>query len=166
MTKLHLIIVLAVVAVGLGILILKPQGGNLVGRPSPTVSVVPVNRNLTEDQKKLLQVPTKDSSQEEIRAHYNLALKLSVASSVLDIANCDVNPMVLKVKDGSSFTIKNSGNQDRSISFDRDNTIYVPAGKTHVQKAQFKNGPGLYGYGCDLPSIQQAAGFVLVEPKQ
>lgn len=165
------IIILVAVAVVLGVFIFKPNLPKNISQ-SPTVSpsglaTSQIDRNLTGDEKKLLtQVPTKSSSQEELMAHYNLAVKLAVISSQLEIGNCETKPLVLKVKDGSSFTIKNSSDKDRAISFDADNTIYVPAGKTHVQQVKFKNGPGLYGYGCDFPDIRQTGGFVLVEPKQ
>ncbi len=163
-------IILVVIAVVLLMFIFKPNlPENITQSPttSPTPTPRQINQNLTQDENKLLsQVPTQGSSPEELMAHYNLAVKLAVSSSQLEIGGCEVKPLVLKVKDGSSFTIKNSSGEDRSISFDADNTIFVPAGKTHVQQVKFKNGPGLYGYGCDFPDIRQAAGFVLVEPKQ
>lgn len=164
-----ILVFLVVTALVLGFVIMKPKPNytnNNSNNPSQSPSNNQPSKNLTDDEKKVMLVPAPGSDASAFSAHFDLATKLAVSSPELEVGDCMIKPVVIKVKDGSELIIKNSSKEDRLLSFDKDNVVSVSAGKTHKMKVDFKNGPGLYGYGCDMPDIQKTAGFVLVEPKE
>lgn len=121
--------------------------------------------NLTAAQKTLLfNVPTEKSTDAEKRAHFALATQVAVAADTLELNKCTANPVVISVKQGDTFKVKNSGTQDIQFGFDADKRVSIAAGATATIKADFKNGLGIYGYGCPDPTITHPIGFVLVEP--
>ena len=160
----NIIIALVVIAVVLGFVIFKQKSG--INSESPTAANTQTfsffDENLTADEKKLFYVPMPDASKEEVMAHFELALKMAQTNGQIIITDCAAVPSVLKVKLGETFNVKNAGNKE--IEFGFDSMVKILPGKTVKITANFKNGVGLYGYGCENPDVQRSIGFVLVSP--
>lgn len=158
------IIALFVLAVILGVVVFTKKGQ----KASPTDNVsntatdetkqdeeVPINtqfdKSLSEDEKTLLYSASPD---------YQLATKLAVAAAEVAIENCTAKPTILKVKYGSEITVKNNGSSDFKFGVDPDKNTTIPAGKSAAVKIDFKNGAGLYGYGCNNPEVRRSVGLI------
>lgn len=118
-----------------------------------------------QDRRTLFEtLPKQDASQSAKIEHFKLAEKLAVAAEYLDIAGCNPNPLVIKVKSGTQFKLRNNSEESREIGFDKDTIFKVgPNAQTSI-KAEFEHGPGLYGYGCNDPAHGGTVGFILVLP--
>ncbi|MDO8408290.1 MAG: hypothetical protein Q7S95_03605 [bacterium] len=165
-----LIAFLVVLAVGLGAVIYYNKGAGLggFGTISNTDTVSSQTKssdqeeNLSDDLKKLFAVPAESATSEEKKAHYILADRMSVTTGPIEIQGCTANPVVLKVKQGARFVVKNTG--DKEYSFGFDTKVTIAPGKEATVVAEFKNGMGIYGYGCDNQTIKHPIGFVMVVP--
>jgi plastocyanin len=89
---------------------------------------------------------------------------MAVLGSEIEVGDCKSKPLVLQLKQGTSFTLKNSGASKVAITFDKDHVDYVDPGKSSVAKASLDHGPGLYGYRCTTSTANGISGFVLVSP--
>lgn len=160
-------IILLILALGLGIAIyvkrnLKPadQTGS-ASKPNPPASAPDSTGNLTEDEKVLLTTPGKDATKEQVDTLSALAAKLATPGDTITIKDCAANPVVLKTKFGSTITVTNAGSTDVHFGVGDERTV-VAAGKSAKVALKYKNGPGLYGYGCDDPSLNRAIGIMLL----
>jgi plastocyanin len=122
-----------------------------------------LNNRLTDEEKVLLNMTSGTLTKAEGQAHFDLATKLAVEGSELNITNCLATPAVLKVKNGSTITVFNGGTKDFPFGFDKDK-VTVPLGKSISYKVNFKLGQGLYGYGCDNKEVSRGVGLILVTP--
>lgn len=104
--------------------------------------------NLTEDEKFMLNPPPADTSRSAKDKHMQIVAKLAKIGDQFDIKNCQPTPLVLQVKQGSEFKIKNNDNKEITILFDEDHQYKVSANESKTIKADFKYGPGDYGYIC------------------
>ncbi len=169
--------VLALVALVLGYLIIAPQKSGAPAAPPPSAEEPSRNATttpsaapsaprdlsrLSEDERKVLMTPQQTSSEEEKRKHFELAGRISRETDKLDIAGCLGNPVVIRVKDNSTFTIANSDTIAHTIQINSEHQYLVPAKGTVAVKASFGFGAGAYGYGCD--NSQGAAGIFFVIP--
>ncbi len=122
-----------------------------------------MDKNLTETQKELFYFPTASASQAEQLKHYDLAAKSAVAADYIEVKDCVAKPDVFRVMQGSNFTVKNTGTKDFKFVL-KSGLTTVAAGTTLVAKADFRKGPGLYGYGCGDPNMKRSIGLILVVP--
>lgn len=175
------IIVLAFVAVGLGIAIYK-QGllGSLM--PSKTSSLKsttsktqqqstdprskrPLPTGLSQDELALMSPPHQGDTDEVKMKHYKIGQKLAKEADVLELNKCNgPSPLDLKLVSGQDFKVKNSDSQNHTIIIDKDHQYMINANSTKTVKADFGRGNGLYGYLCD--NLSGVAGFFFVTPKQ
>ncbi len=79
----------------------------------------------------------------------------------LEIANCEPKPLVYKTRINSTFTIRNSGPKSYNIQTGGGIDVTVPANSSMEVTANFKNGPGTYGYFC---GTKPNKGILLVTP--
>jgi len=168
-----LIIILAITAIVLGVLIIKPSGLKmpifekdlLKSEPKQDSSQseyppVPIREDLTEEEKDLLTVPSSDASKEEIEEHIALGAKLAKEAEVLEITDCEPKPLVLKVKEKAMFKVFNKDEIDHTLIIDSEHKYALPAQETTEIKADFGKPPGLYGYVCEGVGL---TGFIFVE---
>lgn len=160
---------LAVIAIVLGFLVYKKMNPQTGSKPSSkqssqTKQTKTVESTLTEDEKKLLAVPASNAKTDEIKQHSELAAKLAVLGSEIEVGDCKAKPLVLQLKQEATFNLKNSGTSKVSITFDNNHVNYVDAGKSTPVKASLDHGPGLYGYRCTTSNDNAISGFVLVTP--
>lgn len=160
------IIALVVIAVVLGILIYsnkpdQPKSNNTSSsttssqdqsKDNKIASDPAYDKDLTADEKALLTAESPD---------YKLATKVAVATSEIEVKDCKATPSIAQVKYGSSFTVKNAGTKEFKFVIDPSSPVTIGAGKSATIKADFKNGEGLYGYGCNNPAVQRAIGLIL-----
>lgn len=167
-----LIIVLVVTALTLGVFIINPSGLKLPSFENKaskseleqdSVPDTPKSRlmpaNLTEEEKKLLTVPSPDASEEEINAHIALGEKLAKEGDTLEITDCKPKPLVLRVKEKTNFKVLNNDKIDHTLIIDDDHKYPISAGETTEIKADFGKPPGLYGYVCEGVGL---TGFIFV----
>lgn len=182
-----LVAVLIVIAAGLGLAVYnrnRPESLKRVDNPTNTNTTntgtnqqnPPSGQNptvkdhidfsaLTDAQKQqLFNVPSETASDAEKKAQFALASRVAVATGMLDLNNCTADPVVLSVKLGDSFKVKNSGSQEVKFGFDADKRVSIAVGATVTIKADFKNGVGIYGYGCPDASVNHPIGFIMVQP--
>lgn len=114
---------------------------------------------LTDEEKEILtpqQVPTSDQQ----KRFQLLINRLAKEAPLLQIGkNCSVSPVVLKVKDGKGFSVKNVDVVPHTLFFPT-NKYVVAAGQTQVIDAGVAKINNATGYTCDLPN--KLAGFVVV----
>lgn len=113
---------------------------------APSGSTLPI---LTADEKFILNPPPADASKSALQRHAQMVSKLAKDSSTLTVSNCQPDPLVLKTKQGSDIQIKNRNNKELAIIVDSMHIFKIPPNNSLVVKAQFKYGPGDYGYICD-----------------
>lgn len=162
-----ILVVLVVTAIFLGFVIYKK---NHVSPPAPTIDQeqtvnMPPRLNseaFSVDEQRLLMPPAPGASQTEIDVHSQLAAKLAVIGSKVEVKDCKADPLVLQTKFGSKVTFKNTGDYNISISFDKDNIIDVGVGKSVSTNKAFVHGEGLYGYLCQANNFTGLIGFVLL----
>lgn len=66
----------------------------------------------------------------------------------LDIGNCRPNPLVLRIKNKSTLTVKNSGWRNQLFWVTEIHNFLIPARESKSIYLDLENGPGLYGFGC------------------
>ncbi len=123
----------------------------------------PLPTDLTDDEKALLSPPNQDSPKEDKDKHYAIVVKLAQDASVLDLNNCQKpSPLDMRVKDKSTFKIKNSDSVDHTVVIDQNHHYSVSANSDTSVTVDFGHGLGAYGYLCDnQPGV---VGFFLVSP--
>lgn len=161
-----LIIVLLIVALGLGVAIYSKRDKTDV-KPSQNSGVtensneIAVGENLTDEEKVLLYSPGVENKEEEAQVFFGLVNKLAVAGNKIVINDCNAVPVVLKIGFNSTFTVENVGKKDINFGIG-DEKVMVRAGQSQNIKASYKNGPGVYGYGCDDPTLNRSVGMLLI----
>lgn len=141
-------VLLALVAVGAIVfaLVWEPQ-------PAPAKSA--------PEDRSTLSFILSEHSEEEKERFYDYVSSMAKSVEYLDVTNCYSNPLVLKVKAGAGFKIRNQGSDDRTVIFTFDNApVTVPANNTATIDAAPSAVNGLFGYKCDL-SGEARAGFLL-----
>lgn len=163
------IVILAGIALVLGFFIFRtnPSFHNLSAfktTPKTIQNSSPQTGALRTDEQKLFDLPPPNATADQIQKHADLAAKLAVLGSEIDLNECRPTPLVLQVKTGAEVTVKNSGQSDAVLTFDAENVFHVNAGKTGSIKAAFKHGAGLYGYRCKSDTFDAIAGFIALTP--
>jgi hypothetical protein len=120
-----------------------------------------VNGDLTDEQKVLRYNPKDGSGAESSQVFLSLVNKLAVTKNELEIRDCVSSPTVLKVKFGSGFIVNNKGKSDINFGI-LDERVLVRAGEKKEVVANYKNGTGIYGYGCDDPSLNRSVGILVI----
>lgn len=166
------VLVLVVVAAGLGYLIWE-NGNPIVATPGYTPQPQPKqtqnNQQTAFDcdkynfNTKVMLSVTNSSSDEEKFCHYQYAISQAKNVTTVDISGCDPDPVVLGTKEAAIFKVVNNDPEKRRIVFDPEHSYQIQAKSSMNIKADFGNGPGLYGYGCDLGK-GGATGMIFVAP--
>ncbi len=160
------IIILVSIAILLGIAIFNQQKGkfsnnNYGSSPAPSVQPQLLPSNLTDDEKFILFPPPADASKSAKEKHAQIVAKLAKEGDFIEIKNCQPTPLVLQVKQGSKFTIKNDDSIAHNFIIDEEHQYKVPANGNLEIVAQFKYGTGDYGYICQGTGL---TGFLHVAP--
>lgn len=116
---------------------------------------------LTEDERFILTPPSSDASKSALKKHAQMVKKLAQDGSLLEIKDCDPNPLVLKTRIGSDLEIKNQSTTNHRIIIDSKHYYDVPANGSKIIKAEFKYGTGDYGYVCEGAGL---VGFLHITP--
>lgn len=158
-------IILIGIAAFLGVAIFNQQ--KIKSSPSPTVSPTPSPQlrplppNLTDDERFILNPPNEDASRSAKQQHAKTVAKLAKVGNTLELNDCQPTPLVLEVKQGSEFKIKNNDTTPINIIFDEEHVYKIPSNGDLEILAQFKYGPGDYGYVCDKVGL---VGFLHIIP--
>lgn len=149
--------------VGIAVLLLvginNQQKAKTSPAPSPQAKLMP--SNLSEDEKFILNPPSPDASASAKQKHAQTVAKLALVRNQVEIKDCQPTPLVLQVKQGSEFTVKNSDNTSHTLTFDEDHNFKIPANGLTTIKAEFKYGTGDYGYVCEGVGL---VGFLHIIP--
>lgn len=170
------IAVLLVIALGLGAAIYiqrnpaileKPSTAqDATPQPSPVVQdfrpLRPLPKDLTPDERLVLQAPRQNDSFDKKAAHFELVKKLAKKSGTLNIDKCEKpSPLVLSLKEGQDFSVRNDDSVAHTIIIDTNHKYKIEPNTTTSLKASFGRGAGAYGYLCE--KYAGIVGFFLVE---
>lgn len=149
------IIILGIVllAIALGTHQQKSQNISYIPSPPPTPT-------LTEDEKFILNPPSKDASRSALQKHAKMVAKLAKDGDLLKINNCQSDPLVLNIKEGSSLQISNQDSSELTILIDSQHSYKIPPKESLKIQAKFKYGTGDYGYVCNGIKL---AGFMHIQ---
>lgn len=150
--KYKLLIVLLLLLIIL-VAIANQQKSRVSQTPNQSYFSKPSDSNLTDPKNFLLNPPKEGSSKDLFQAHAQIVATYANEAKFLEIKDCKPNPLVLKVKQGSKFEIKNMDNVKRKIIIDSQHFYDIEANDSRTITAQFKYGTGDYGYVCDEVGI-------------
>jgi len=124
-----------------------------------------VGRPFVGQEKELFTFPPKGATAAEQKAHYDLIMSSAVETNSLDIKDCVATPEVLKVKDGSTLNITNSGSAETKFQTSGRRAI-IAAGKTVPIPMNFKvKTLSIFTFGCGDPLATHPMGILVVTPK-
>lgn len=167
-----LVVILVIVALGLGYAIYaKKYAKTAVPSEQTGNQNTQTNNNqqntqtqpkeLTADEKIIFSNPGPNTSKEDLALFSSTIAKLAVPGDTVTVNNCTATPQVLKMKYGSKFTVKNAGTAEIHFGFGTDRTLIAPGASAQLT-ANYKNGAGIYGFGCDDKSLNRAIGILLL----
>lgn len=116
-------------------------------------------------RKELLTPPPKTATAQEHAAYKTLVQAAAVASPTLTIgAFCAMEPLVIKVKEGDTFTIQNHDSVPHVIAFEDNAFFSVSPLQARVIDLTgfFKKGAGMYRYRCSDNPNTQTVGIMYV----
>lgn len=164
------IIVLALIAIGLGYMIFQSkrmqifQESSNVVFPSvseiPSISAIPSNA----DEILVLQPPLSNAKKEDITRYHAAVEKLAQDSTSIKIDdNCIATPRVARMKIGTTFSITNQDNYPHLLSFEGPSYTIPPKGIQELT-ATFNHGDGIYAYTCDKTPFSKGniAGVLMI----
>ncbi|MBA3733154.1 hypothetical protein H0W91_02130 [Patescibacteria group bacterium] len=137
---------------------LKHETSSLSNTP---LAKIPLDSTLTVEEKGLFYTPQKDATKAELETYSTLVAKNATEGNEIVINDCKSKPVVLKTTYGSIFNVKNTGKTDIHFGFGSERTL-IKAGSNEKIKANYSTGPGIYGYGCDDPSLSRSIGLLLL----
>ena len=159
-----LIVSLIIIAAILGVIIYL-AGGNLPNKSGGTnnksqnSSLLSSNNDIVGEEAEVLSFSS-DMTEEQKLKHNELVGKLAKEGPSVNVTGCKPSPLVYKLKDGSTITLRNDDSVEHIIMIDPAH-IYTAKAKSLTKiVADFGQGPGNYGYKCD--DSQGAAGVFLV----
>lgn len=101
----------------------------------------------------ILNVPADDAPPEVSQAYLVLLAQNARKADVLDITDCEPNPLVLDMDESSNITVKNEGATNRLIRLGNSGPRIVRANSSidvFVDFSEFEEqGPGILTYACD-----------------
>ncbi len=118
-----------------------------------------LSKDLTYEERFILHPPQVEASATAKQKHAKMVAKLASASASLEITNCEPKPVVLKVKKGNKFTVKNNDKHPHKIMLDEKTSFEIPANGSLIVTADFNYGTGDYGYVCEGAGL---VGFIHV----
>jgi len=117
--------------------------------------------SLEERERIALSPLAQDASIEEKERHFAIAQSIAQVAPYLDITECETpNPLVLKVKSGEALLVINEGSVAHTISIGGEQVFSIVANSRKSIQPNFREGPWLYGYGCDNSSYEVGLFFV------
>lgn len=121
----------------------------LKGRTANTnkLSLVTQNKAGSTNGKSSLPAPLQGSpSAAQIDKYVEDVAKASVSSTTLDMTNCVPNPLMVRVKEGDTITIKNNGDKDITVLLTA--SIKYPVAAKNSTQAKIDTGGGVYPLSC------------------
>lgn len=121
-----------------------------------------LQNNLSKDETIALTASS-NGSNVSVDERNAIANKVAKETGSIKIANCEANPVVLKVKSGTNYTFKNDSTKEVVVVFYKDNLSRpVPAfGEISVTADWTNDNFGLFGYYCTT-STEVHQGLVLM----
>lgn len=167
-TSKRIIVILIVIALGLGGAIYRKNNPSLEDPNYETNknSSLATNsnlsdENLTEEERILLYHHPKDATEEQRLAFAEFVNQKATEGDTIVVKDCTAKPIVLKTSYNSTFTVDNQGTTDINFGVSDERTL-VKAGSKAKIKANYRNGPGIYGYGCDDTTLRRSIGVLLL----
>jgi len=153
------VVVLLIIAVVLAFMLYRQKVGTQ-GNTAKSISSAFVPEPGKEEE--YLFSIRNDSSEEEKGKHFQYAMSIAQEAEYLDISDCNIKPLVLKVKNGEDVKLKNDSDINVNVTLDTEHSYDIGAKSTKIIKAGFGKGAGLYGYGCH--SSKNSQGMMFVTP--
>lgn len=121
--------------------------------PSPSSAYLDT---LSAEEKTIISM---NFTREEIQKNHDLIVSAAKTAEFLDVAKCEVRPVVLKIKQNTAIKLRNQNSVSRTISIGTNLIETVGANSTkEVKLTQNDVSGALHGYGCD----GKQAGFILI----
>lgn len=158
MRPLIFLVILVVIAGVLGYLIYQksislPKKEPAQSQPAANNSQAKSERSdaatLTDEEKEVLNPPSQGANEAEMKKHFELVQKLAKEPDFLEVAKCEVRPVVTRLRNSKTFQVRNQDSIDHTIVVDKDHTYSISAGSTQTIPVDFGHGAGVYGFGCD-----------------
>ncbi len=157
----YVLVLLVIVALGLGLLLIKPS--NLLQKFSQfKISSTPLPAQKSVPRTALTPPPPNASTAEN-KVFFDAVMKEAKETPYLEVANCNGKPAVIKVDNHSKLLIKNSSGTGRHINFLNKTYTIAPNGNQEID-VETEKAPGIYGIGCDLLR-DRAMGLVIIPSK-
>ncbi len=156
-----IITVLVLAALGLGAAIYKKNNPDWPGSWMAEDANSPAKSGEDAELSALFNTPGKNATREELDAFSALVAQNATPGDTIIVKDCTASPVVLKINYGDTFTVKNVGKTDIHFGFDAERTL-VKAGASAKITAKYSHGPGIYGYGCDDPTLSRSIGLLLI----
>lgn len=102
---------------------------------------------------------------EDTAAYTETVLRLAQESDTLTIgANCAMEPLVLRLREGAVLNIVNNDTSEHTIAFEDQNFFNVSAGGRRAINIteMFQRGEGVYRYRCNDISLDQNVGVMSI----
>lgn len=115
-------------------------------------------QSLTPDEQQILKI--KKSDPQGKLSHYDLIQRTAVPANRLEIWQCQVRPVVIKLKIGQSLTYVNYDKVPHMIQSDLAHNYAVPAQGERTIKVGFGHGAGIYSIVCDTHTDLSGLYFV------
>lgn len=147
---------LLIIALGLGVA--------LYIKHTPTLSKSLIKSSgpkLTDLEKSILINPSQNASDEEKKAYSKIIGDNAKDGQTIFVKDCTARPIVLRMSYGAELNVINEGTTDIHFGFGDERTL-VKAGTSTKIPTTFKNGRGIYGYGCDDRTLGRSIGVLLL----
>jgi len=123
-------------------------------------------KSISENERRnLLETPLSDIKEEEKSDYDNLLNKVAVSTTELKIGkNCDMDPLVMKFKNGDKLSIINNDNIDHIVAFENQNFFSVSSGDTREIDINevFGLKDGIFRYRCSDVSSEANVGIFYI----
>lgn len=114
-----------------------------------------------QEQRETALTPPKGNSLKEQKQFAEFVHTIAVETNTLDATECQMEPVVLKMKRGNAIVLENNGSEERRVIFGEEQILIIAP---HARQTVVPSVPidiSLFGYGCDL-ILGRPAGMLFV----
>ncbi len=98
------------------------------------------------------KIITAGVSQEERSAYVKYLETNAVSKTAISMVGCKPDANNISIKEGANLMFNNAGTSTIKIIINKENTFVLTPKASKTIVADFKFGPSVYGYSCDIPS--------------
>ncbi len=152
------IVILTIVAIILGILIVKELGITIPGMKASDPANIgasddgdrktTVGLEMPEDVRELLTIPGDDASDSERFDYFAKVDALAEDTDTITLSDCVSSPVIINVHKGDTLTVKNADTLAATVQFDADHTLTVPGSSESSIALDFIKTDGIQSFYC------------------